>query len=133
MLSSVGTVTMNSIPASAATCSGYSCDGLDPNTTGCSAGANDTASTYLYNANGSIVGLLELRYSPSCGTNWTRVTSYIGIQKLYVRITRESDGKGYADVENYQVMWSNMVYAYNITACATGAVLQVSSAPQVCG
>jgi hypothetical protein len=133
IVSSVGIVTMNSIPASAATCSGYGCDGLDPNAAGCSDGANDTASTYLYSANGSVVGLLELRYSPSCGTNWSRVTSYIGVHNLYARVTRESDGGGYADVGNYQVIWSNMVYAYNITACATGAVLQISNTPQVCG
>jgi hypothetical protein len=132
-LTSVSIVTVTSTPAQAATCSGYGCDGLDPNATGCSAGANDTGSTYLYNASGSIVGLLELRYSPACGTNWSRVTSYVGVRGLYARVTRESDGRSYADVGNYQVVWSNMVYAYNITACATGEILQISNTPQVCG
>lgn len=132
-LASVGIVAVTSTPAQAATCSGYGCDGLDPNATGCSAGANDTASTYLYNASGSVVGLPELRYSSTCGTNWTRVTSYVGVRGLYARVTRESDGRSYADVGNYQVIWSNMVYADGITACATGEILQLSSTPQVCG
>lgn len=133
LFASAGIVTATSTPAQAATCSGYGCDGLDPNATGCSSGANDTGSTYLYDANGNIVGLLELRYSPTCGTNWSRVTSYIGVQSLYARVTRESDGRSYADVGNYQVIWSNMVYAYNITACATGEILRVSNTPQICG
>lgn len=133
LLAFIGTMTVGSTLAHAATCSGYGCDGLDPNATGCSTGANDTASTYLYNASGSIVGLLELRYSPTCGTNWSRVTSYVGIHNLYARVTRQSDGRSYADVGNYQIIWSNMVYAYNIIACAAGEILQVSNTPQICG
>src|SRR5438876_9566962 len=52
-------------------CSGRGCDGQDPITTGCDYDAYTVTSQDI---NG--LGLVELRYSPTCGTNWARVTSY---------------------------------------------------------
>jgi hypothetical protein len=61
-------------PASAATCYGDYCSGTDPQATGCSNGAYDLASTPIA-GNG---GLIELRWSPSCKTEWARVPASWG-------------------------------------------------------
>jgi hypothetical protein len=59
-----------------ATCSGAGCDNRDPDATGCSAGSR--------NASGpdAVVntpwGIVELRFSPTCQTNWVRVRNYPG-------------------------------------------------------
>lgn len=65
-------VALNSAPASAAGCYGDYCSGKDPEQTGCSADAYTTASaripgTYAY---------VDLRWSPSCKTNWARANWY---------------------------------------------------------
>ena len=54
------------------TCSGNGCNGLNPVTTGCSAGAYTVQTAVFSNS------YVELRYSPTCGTNWGRVTSKVG-------------------------------------------------------
>lgn len=136
-LAAVGLAMSTAGPAMAVTCVGYGCDGQDPNVSGCSSGANTTSYAYLRDPNNNVVGLLELRYSPTCGTNWGRVTSYIGSKNMFTDVTRQTDGRRFADVGVYTVVWSRMVYAYNITACATGD-MQLSSTtwtnmPRVCG
>jgi len=70
---------MSAQPASAVTCSGYGCDGWDPQETGCSADAVTVASAPIWDSSqpGVEDGLVELRWSATCGTNWTRVTSYV--------------------------------------------------------
>jgi hypothetical protein len=46
------------------TCSGEGCDGLDPQPAGCAADAY-TVQTAVFSDS-----YVELRYSPTCGTNW---------------------------------------------------------------
>jgi len=60
-----------------ATCSGYGCDYQDPAATGCSAGSNNTASAAV-TAGGVTYGTVELRWSPTCQTNWSRLTINAG-------------------------------------------------------
>src|SRR5438105_5919813 len=69
-------------------CSGEGCDGLNPATTGCSAGAFTVQTAVFSNS------FVELRYSPTCGTNWGRVFSKVGPASLTIRIQR-SDGLTY--------------------------------------
>jgi hypothetical protein len=40
------------------------------------------ASTPIYDYNGAVAGLVEMRWSATCSGNWTRVTSYIGTYHL---------------------------------------------------
>jgi hypothetical protein len=71
-------------PALAASCSDASCEGLDPAATGCSADAYVAASATLYRqSDNAAVGTLQLKYSPTCGTNWIKVISNIGSVPLY--------------------------------------------------
>lgn len=60
-------------------CYAASCKGLDPSTTNCTHDAYTGASQELEG------GILELRYSPSCRSNWARFTQY-GEETLVHRI-----------------------------------------------
>lgn len=59
-------------PAAAVTCYGDYCSGQDPQASGCSADAYTAA--YLDFSGGR----MEVRYSPTCKTNWTRLQLYPG-------------------------------------------------------
>jgi hypothetical protein len=57
------------VSTQAATCSGTGCNYTDPVTTGCSSSAFTARTAYIGDST------IELRYSKSCGTNWSRYTS----------------------------------------------------------
>jgi hypothetical protein len=56
------------------TCSGNSCNGLDPGATGCEGDAVTRAATDLVSS-GVVVGRVAIRYSPSCNAAWARVST----------------------------------------------------------
>ncbi len=131
--------------AQAATCSGYGCDGKDPAATGCSSGAETVKSKYIevYVASKESeerVGRLDLRYSPSCRTNWARVTflqegeTFI---ETFIEREGESSSRQYYGEKGSEV-YGNMVYAPTpIKACASGSVyisgIGFPSAEGLCG
>ena len=57
-------------PAHAVTCYGDYCSGQDPVSTGC---ANDAYIATVYN---NSFFSLQVRYSPTCKTNWARLAMY---------------------------------------------------------
>ncbi|WP_367576047.1 DUF2690 domain-containing protein [Nocardia mangyaensis] len=57
-------------PAHAVTCYGDYCSGQDPVSSGC---ANDAYVATVYN---NSYFTLQVRYSPTCKTNWARLTMY---------------------------------------------------------
>jgi hypothetical protein len=59
----------------AASCSGSSCDGLNPDSAGCSTGAY-TSGTYKTLPDNS--SRVETRVNTSCNAKWARVTNYSG-------------------------------------------------------
>ncbi|MGO3701912.1 MAG: DUF2690 domain-containing protein [Candidatus Saccharimonadales bacterium] len=67
---SVFSTTVGAPEAEAATCYGDWCSGQDPQAAGCAGDAFTTVSADLG------TGILEVRWSPSCQTNWARVTIY---------------------------------------------------------
>lgn len=117
-------------------CSGNCLNGSWPDQTGCSSSATTVLSAYIKNGSTNI-GLVELRFSSSCNTNWTRVTSYIGTSLLAGEIERNSgpDG-GYLCYNNPATpgclgsdafntttqMFTPQVYAPNNPARATGFI-----------
>jgi hypothetical protein len=122
-----GVVTTAS-PAFAASCSGYGCDNVDPTTTPCNDSRVYTVASdpLRYDPNGSIIGWLDLRYSPTCGTNWARVRSNVGVQHIYYNLHRQNESGIYGD-GIYSTGWSNMLYAPTPTvACAGGAIYVAS-------
>jgi len=53
--------------------------GSDPAATGCSSGAYTIASRAILDNSGHNYGTMEVRWSPSCQTNWVRVTPAPGL------------------------------------------------------
>ncbi len=101
-------------------CSGSGCNGLNPATTGCSAGAYTVQTAVFSNSR------VELRYSPTCGTNWGRVTSTVGATFLIIRIQR-IDGLTYTfSGGNFNFAYVAMVYAPTVAARACGGVSSIS-------
>lgn len=112
------------VTASAATsgCYGASCNGLDP------AGRCDGDAISVASKSVSY-GLLELRYSPSCKSNWTRYVPYTrsvaGMNLMtivsYARVTVWNPGqKSYTVAQSHlytSSSWSQMTDG-TVTACA---------------
>ncbi len=118
-------------PAMAATCSGNGCNGLDPIATGCQNSYTQLVGSSEIKNGSTHYGWIDLRYSPTCGTNWSRVRSDIGTQNLEAFIIRTSDNLAYTESGYFQIAWTNMVYAPTVTACAQGTI-NLYGAPAVC-
>ncbi len=71
LLAALTVLGANLVPASAAPCSGSSCNGRDPHTTGCDVGAR-TIDEFTSPADGYM--RVELRYSSACYAAWARAT-----------------------------------------------------------
>jgi hypothetical protein len=63
-------------------CYGISCEGINPADTICINDARTIMSRHASNEVGQEVGLLELRYSPECKSNWVRFTPWYGIRSV---------------------------------------------------
>jgi hypothetical protein len=108
------------LPAHAAECSGMGCDGQDPVQTGCVNGAYTVATDDIYDNNGAVIGRVDLRYSPTCETNWTRTISYIGPQTLDAVVTRDDIGYHLNEyLDNVTNVYTDMIYAPS-PICAQG-------------
>lgn len=94
------------------------CHGQDPIATGC---AND-ATTVLEGF--FSWGHLELRWSPSCQTNWTRFTA--NVSDTWEVSVHRSDGASFGDLvlglQAGQQWYTNMVYAPSLPAAACANV-----------
>jgi len=95
------------------TCSGNGCNGKDPEATGCAADAYTVQTAVLSSS------FVELRFSPTCGTNWGRVLSRIGFVNLFVRVDR-IDGLSYSRMSAGTLLFSQMVFAPTVKARACG-------------
>jgi hypothetical protein len=88
VVSVVGLVVASASTASASSpsCYGSSCEGLNPATTSC---ANDAYTILSRDAvtNAGDWGNLELRYSPSCYSNWVRFTPWYGVRAWFDGLT----------------------------------------------
>lgn len=101
------------------TCSGNGCNGLNPQLTGCSADAYTVQTAVLPQF------YVQLRYSPTCGTNWGRILSRIGIAPLVIQ-TQRIDGLTYTFSGSFTLAFSAMVYAPTVRARACGRIDQDS-------
>lgn len=133
-----GEVTILSQPTMATpprpTCSGNGCNSTNPQTTNCGVNAPSTrASTYIRNSAGTVIGLLELRYSNTCRTKWSRLTSAGGTARSAYASLRWS---GDPQTDRYHrsgtaspSFWSLQVYSQNPQWKACGSL---SGRPKVC-
>ena len=101
-------------------CSAKGCNGQDPLMTGCAADARTVQTAVLSTA------FVQLRYSPTCGTNWGRVISRVSLGHLFVRIERIDGLSYFGSISTGTLMFSPMVYAPLVKARACGTVKGVS-------
>jgi uncharacterized protein DUF2690 len=115
-LASIALIVTPASPAHAASCWGDWCSGLDPQASGCSADAKTVASANVPGLTGETV---ELRWSPTCKTNWTR-TNFSNFE--WLRAIQPSTGytQGYS-TNNDQFWWSKQIYSP--TRCVYGSVM----------
>lgn len=110
-------------PAEAAPpCSWTSCNGLDPQATGCAVGAT-TLDDFTYSA------YFELRYSSTCQAVWTRVTSQVHYSTIFGQIRAYQTYPSSLSSPTYLVYgvqaragtyWTAMVsYSYWVRSCAS--------------
>jgi hypothetical protein len=103
-----GTTTVVAAPsAQAVTCYGDYCSGQDPEGSGCSADATTTAHARIP---GTLVNV-ELRWSPTCKTNWAR-TTWDADPASALRAVQCPTGytQGYSGT-NGSFYWSKMIYS----------------------
>lgn len=85
-------------PASASgapSCYGVSCDNVNPSDTNCVDDAYTLMSRHATTPlTGEDVGILELRYSPKCHSNWVRFTPWFGIRTLFANSAGGGQARG---------------------------------------
>ena len=88
-------------------------DGSDPAVTGCSADARVIYQHALLTPSGATTaGLMQIEYSPSCGTNWVRSYWPNASDVQWKSIERDSDGYGVVS-DDYYAGWT---YTYQVWA-----------------
>ncbi len=89
---------------------------------GCNADAYTVTSTPIKTMSGQVVGRADLRWSPSCKTNWARAVSSVGSTNMFVQL-QYCDGSPVSGTY-YQLPNTTSVYGdmrYNTTVRAIGA------------
>lgn len=127
ILTSTSASLVAATPAQAVSCYGDWCSGQNPETTGCSVGAKPVASTRLeimHVVPGTDqvwwqdIGLLELRWSPTCKTNWARVSLSANADYMHTIIVQQDSSyeqrkstQGYLWGTRAGVFYTNMIYS----------------------
>lgn len=115
------------------TCSGNGCTGKDPSATGCAATASTVLSRLILNGVGQQIGLIELRFSSACQTNWARTTSSINAVPMGAIVERAGGIDGSFVFECTPATCNNttatsvftpMVWAPDVAALAQGDLFQ---------
>jgi len=125
-------------------CKGPSCNGQDPQATNCSADAqtpsDPTSTVPIYDNTGKAVGLVDVRYSPTCKAAFARARisdSQYCPGQLLAQITRSGDFTFFTKVDfafpnsnGVCVLRSPMIYAPSsfLVSAAGGSFNRFSSA-----
>ncbi|QOT19813.1 DUF2690 domain-containing protein [Paenarthrobacter sp. YJN-5] len=98
-------------------CYGDYCSGMDPVASGCSEGAV-TLDSHVQGLGG---GIVELRYSAKCGTNWARWTAYptgwcmncgiVGLRAVQDTGYTQSIDLTNTEIGDGESVWSPMIYS----------------------
>jgi hypothetical protein len=111
----IGTI-VASPSASAVTCYGDYCSGKDPQATGCAASGVTVAAidAYFDTTFGRVAvygGRLELRWSPTCKTNWARFAPQAGTSYQLQAIQPETNYKQVYNAGAWQTAWTSQIYS----------------------
>jgi hypothetical protein len=107
---------------SAASCYHNGCNKQDPNATGCSADAYTVFTPTPLVYQGQTWGYVDLRWSPLCGANWSRVRAAGSQANLTATVIRDADGLTYFGSWYGWTVWSPMVGGVNTNVHACGLV-----------
>lgn len=112
-------------------CSEHGCTGQDPDKTGCSYGAYTLWESNVYRSQ-LIIGLIELRWSPTCKTKWARLTRSDGLNSFSMATTVwRGDGVSYTTtLSNNSKIWTKQVYAPTSCAYAYGRIYHPSGSSE---
>jgi hypothetical protein len=105
----------NYVQATTSSAGGSSWDGKSPSGTSCEQDATTVASR------SNSYGKVELRWSNTCKTNWTRVVPNSSSYSTSGKIRRTSDGRSYT-TSGTGTRFTEMVYAPTVQACASGSI-----------
>ncbi|MER7207220.1 DUF2690 domain-containing protein [Streptosporangium sp. NPDC000239] len=105
------------------------CDNTDPEVSGCGKDAFTVSQAYLWHhtEGGTPTvqenAVVELRYSPHCGTNWSKVRVFDGAASVQVHLCRDGFNTctDLYTVYGSTLAFSDQLYARNVTATAYGA------------
>lgn len=101
----------------AATCYGSACNGLNHNTTGCSADGYIVSEVEIYDDESNYVGMVYQYWSPTCHAAWTRVYSDNRATIVQATISSSNPIQTYTQVNWHVYMATTpMVYATNVSA-----------------
>ena len=96
-------------------------DGTDPIQTGCANSATTPKSVKVYNpSGGAYIGLLQLRWSTSCKTNWGKFTGNGNIGGVSVWVDRQADNQYCGDQSGNgcaSPWWPNSAYSNQLYGC----------------
>ena len=108
LTSGLASLVLTSPTASAASCYGGYCTNTDPVATGCARDAKTLAADYSYGTTAAV----ELRYSPTCKTQWARVprNNWPGGDTLGVVQPSTGWSLGYSG-EDGSYVWSRQIYS----------------------
>lgn len=106
-------------PANAEGCYGDWCSGKDPAATGCAKDASTVAYVHVHyqtTANlfrqNEYAGLLELRWSPSCQTNWARFSPQDSFEyKAGAVQPMTGYDSGWTEASPWETEWSKQIYS----------------------
>jgi hypothetical protein len=120
------------MPAGSPSCSGQGCNFTNPYTTDCAGQSWDSwwvvLSGYLRDSHGNVGGYVQLWWSATCQTNWTRVVSYHTPYELEALIRLQN---GYGNNANATI--SEQFYAPTTLACSYGAIWLGGGSPTYSG
>jgi hypothetical protein len=115
----VAATPISAASAAAPPCHGTSCNGRDPQTTGCGRDARTLED--VEDTGGWVT--LELRYSPSCYAAWARVTNFRGVTGVAKVIGYDEGQFRREELKNLaayrdEVAWTNMIsFTYTVYGC----------------
>jgi Protein of unknown function (DUF2690) len=91
----------------------------DPTQTGCASDAYTVSTQPIKNSGGGTVGQVQLRYSPHCGTNWSKAVSTIGTAYIQTVVGSPTDSAYYAATSTS--VYTDMVHAPTGVCAAANA------------
>jgi hypothetical protein len=104
-------------------CVGDCLNGKDPFESGCAADARSARRTHVVTDDGTVIGIVELRVSPACGTAWARIlrTEESHVRGILGGVTVDNGASWLSyRVSDAVSLWTDM-HVVPVHGCATAS------------